>query len=185
MGLPHVLHQLLLMPLELIFEVIYGLSFNLFHNNGLSIFLMSLCMNLLLLPLYRRADIIQEEERETEKRLQPGVDHIKKTFSGDERFMMLQAYYRKNGYKPYFALKGSLPLMLEIPFFIAAYRFLSHLDQLRGAAFGPIADLSAPDALLSVGGLALPLLSVLMTLINFSYSDIYTRGLTRTDKIQH
>lgn len=91
MGLPHVLHQLLLMPLELIFEVIYGLSFNLFHNNGLSIFLMSLCMNLLLLPLYRRADIIQEEERETEKRLQPGVDHIKKTFSGDERFMMLQA----------------------------------------------------------------------------------------------
>ncbi len=184
MGLSHFLHQLLLMPLELVFEVIYGLSFNLFHNNGLSIFLMSLCMNLLLLPLYRRADLIQEEERETEKRLQPGVDHIKKTFSGDERFMVLQAYYRKNGYKPYFALKGSLPLMLEIPFFIAAYRFLSNLDLLRGAAFGPIPDLSAPDALFSVGGLSLPLLPILMTLINFISSAIYTRGLPRKDKVQ-
>ena len=74
--------------------------------------------------------------------------------------------------------------MLEIPFFIAAYRFLSHLDQLRGAAFGPIPDLSAPDALLSVGGLALPLLPILMTLINFISSAIYTRGLPRKDKVQ-
>ena len=184
MTVSHILHQLLLQPLELIFECIFGVSYRLLQNNGLSIFLMSLAMNLLLLPLYRRADAIQEEERDIEKKLEPNVAHIKKTFHGDEQFMMLQAYYRKNGYKPYFSLKGSLPLVLEIPFFIAAYRFLSNLEQLHGASFGPITDLGVPDGLLAVGGVTLPLLPILMTLINFISSAIYTRGLPKKDKLQ-
>ena len=184
MTVSHLLHQLLLQPLELIFEFIYSISLSCFHSSGLSIFCMSLAMNLLLLPLYRRADVIQEEERAIEKRLEPGVAHIKKAFQGDERFMMLQAYYRKNDYKPYYSLKGSLPLVLEIPFFLAAYRFLSNLEQLRGTSFGPIADLGAPDGLLTVGGVTLSLLPILMTLINFISSAIYTKGLPKKDKLQ-
>ena len=95
MTVSHLLHQLLLQPLELIFEFIYSISLSCFHSSGLSIFCMSLTMNLLLLPLYRRADAIQDEERAIEKRLEPGVAHIKKTFQGDERFLMFQAYYHK------------------------------------------------------------------------------------------
>lgn len=32
--------------------------------------------------------------------------------------MMLQTYYRQCGYKPYHALKGMLPLVLEVPFLL-------------------------------------------------------------------
>ena len=184
MGISHFIFQLLIQPLELLFEVVYGYAMMYGHNCGLSIFFLSLVMNLLLLPLYRRADAIQDEERAIEKALEPGIAHIRKTFTGDERFMMQQAYYRRNNYKPYYSLKGSLPLLLEIPFFIAAYHFLSHLDQLRGASLGPIADLSAPDALLTVGGVSISLLPILMTLINFASSAIYTRGLPKKDKLQ-
>lgn len=101
-------------------------------------------MNFLVLPLYRRADAMQEEERETELRLHKGVAHIKKTFRGDERMMMLQTYYRQNNYKPTYVLKGATSLFLEIPFFIAAYAFLSNLELLHGVSFGPIRDLGAP-----------------------------------------
>ena len=98
--------------------------------------------------------------------------------------MMLNTYYRQNRYKPYYTLRGSLPLVLEIPFFIAAYHFLSHLQELHGRGFGPIADLGAPDTLLTVAGVTIHLLPILMTAINFVSSAVYTRGLPRKDKLQ-
>ena len=184
MSRSHSLYQLLIGPLELIFELVYGLTNLILNNAGLAIFALSLTMNFLLLPLYRRADAIQAEEREIEKRLAPWVTHSKKSFTGDERFMLLQTYYRQNNYKPFYALKGSLPLVLEIPFFIAAYHFLSHLSQLRGMPFGPIADLGAPDGLLTIAGVTVHVLPILMTLINVVSSAIYTRGFPLKDKLQ-
>ncbi len=184
MSIFGMLYQLLIGPLELFFEAIYGFSKLLFGNAGLSIFVLSMSMNVLLLPLYKRADAIQEEERQINKRLSPWVSHIKKTFSGDERYLMLQTYYRQNDYRPFYALRGSLPLLLEIPFFIAAYHFLSNLPELKGTAFGPIRDLGAPDGLLTIGTLTVHVLPILMTLINFVSSAIYTKGLSARDKIQ-
>ncbi len=170
-------------PLKLLFEVIFSLS-NRVLNVGMSIVALSLAINILVLPLYRRADAIQEEERQTEARLNPGIKHIRKAFHGDEQFMMLQTYYRQNHYSPVHALKGIIPLMLEIPFFIAAYQFLSRLGSLQGASLGPIQDLSAPDRLLQIGGLSFNLLPILMTAINLFSSLIYTKGAPIRTKIQ-
>ena len=78
--------------------------------------------------------------------------------------MMLQTYYRQNDYSPTNALRGSVSLLLEIPFFMAAYQFLSHLELLQGVGFGPIADLGAPDQLLTLFGHSVNLLPILMTL---------------------
>ena len=174
------LYQLLIGPLELLFDILYALSFRILANEGLSIIVLSLGMNFLVLPLYRQADAMQAQERELEQRLQPWVKHIKKTFSGEERFMMLQTYYRQNNYKPAYALKGSLSLLLEIPFFIAAYRFLSGLQMLQGVSFGPIRDLGAPDGLL----FGVNLLPILMTAFNFVSGAIYTRGMPLKSKLQ-
>lgn len=184
MSFAHALYQLLIRPLELIFEVAYGVAIGLTDNHGLSIFVLSLTVNVLLLPLYRRADAIQDEERQIGQRLAPWVKHIKKTFSGDERYMILQTYYRQNNYKPYYALRGMMPLVLEIPFFIAAYRFLSNLEALQGTPFGPIRDLGTPDGLLTLGGVTVHLLPIVMTLINGISSAIYTKGLPAKDKLQ-
>lgn len=178
------LGTVLLGPLKLVFELIYGSALVYVSNPGVAIIFLSLVMNVLVLPLYRRADAMQEEARDTEARLRDGVAHIKKTFSGDERMMILQTYYRQNGYKPTSGLKGSVSLLLEIPFFMAAYQFLSSLSILDGIAFGPIADLGKPDGLLVIGGLSINVLPVLMTLINFVSSYLYLKGFPLKTKIQ-
>lgn len=149
-----ILNTLLFKPLQLVFEVIYMIAYRVIDNPGLAIIVLSLVMNFLVLPLYKRADAMQEEERDMEIKLRKGVSHIKKTFSGDERMMMLQTYYRQNNYKPTYVLRGAVSLFLEIPFFIAAYRFLSGLELLRGVSFGPISDLGKSDGMLVIAGIA-------------------------------
>ena len=179
-----ILHKLILGPLELLFDAVYTVSYRITGSPGGSIILLSLAVNLLLLPLFRRVDAVQREERLQAQLLKPGTDKIRRAFRGDERFMILQTYYRQNNYKPWYALKGSLSLLLEIPFFLAAYRYLSGLSLLQGAAFGPVADLGQPDRLLSVFGTTVHLLPVLMTLINIVSGAMYTRGMPLKSKIQ-
>ena len=178
-----VLYKILIGPLQLLFEFIFIFSYRAFDNYGISIVVLSLVMNFLVLPLYNRVDAIQEEERVTAERLRPGVEHIRKTFRGDERFMMLQTYYRQNHYKQTDALKGSFSLLLEVPFFLAAYRFLSNLTILQGVHFGPIADLGSPDALLQLGGMSINVLPILMTVINLLSAAIYLKGFPLRSKV--
>ena len=178
------LYNLLIGPLELFFEVLFCVVNRMVRHPGLSIIFLSLAMNFLVLPLYKMSDAMQAEEAATEAKLKPTVTHIKKTFKGDERFMVLQMYYRENHYKPSDALKGSVSLLLEIPFFMAAYHFLSNLPILHGASFGPIGDLAAPDAMLVIGGVAINVLPILMTAINLISSAIYTKGASTRSKVQ-
>ena len=178
------LYQLIFMPLQIIFEVIYNLAFRVIGNPGISIVALSFIVNLLVLPLYNRADAIQEAERKMEVKLSKGIEHIKKTFKGDEQLMMLQTYYRQNGYSPLDSIKGSISLFLEIPFFVAAYQFLSHLEILNGASLGPIKDLGAPDGLLTVAGITINVLPFIMTAVNLVSAYIFTKDLTSKTKVQ-
>ncbi len=179
-----IMYTILIQPLQLLFEIIYQTANYVLDNPGLSIVALSLLMNLLVLPLYKRADAMQEAARDMDLKLSKGVKHIKKTFSGEEKMMILQAYYRQNNYKPTDALKGSVSLLLEIPFFMAAYQFLAHLSLLKGATLGPINDLGAPDGLLIIGGETINLLPILMILINVISSTIYLKGFPAKTKVQ-
>lgn len=184
MSFPEIIGAIIIGPLKLVFEIIFNLANKFTQNPGLSIIALSLAMNILVLPLYRRADAMQEEARDIDAKLRKGINHIKKSFSGDERMMILQTYYRQNNYRPTDALNGSVSLLLEIPFFIAAYQFLSHLSLLEGVSFGPIVNLAKPDGLLAIGGIAVNLLPILMTLINVLSSAIYLKGFPLKTKIQ-
>ena len=179
-----ILETVFIGPLKLIFEYIFYFAHAIVRHPGLAIIALSLAMNILVLPLYRRADAMQEAARDVENKLAKGVGHIKKVFSGDERMMILQTYYRQNHYKPTDALKGSVSLLLEVPFFMAAYQFLSSLNVLEHSSFGPIADLSLPDGLIVIGGITINALPVLMTLINVISSAIYLKGFPLKTKIQ-
>ena len=179
-----ILYTLIIQPLAFVFEVIFSVANKLTYHPGLSIIVLSLIMNFLVLPLYKRADDMQEKQRLKEESLKKGIDHIKKSFSGDERMMILQTYYRQNNYKPTDALNGSISLLLEVPFFLAAYDFLSHLALLEGVSLGPIANLGQPDAMFVIGGLTINVLPVLMTVVNIISSAIYLKGFPLKTKIQ-
>lgn len=179
-----ILYAILIGPIQLIFEVIYSIANRFIGHPGLSIIVLSLVMNFLVLPLYKRADNLQEESRKMEEKLQKGINHIKKSFSGDEKMMILQTYYRQNNYKPTDALNGSISLLLEIPFFMAAYNFLSNLPIIQGVRLGPISDLGTPDALVVIGGITINVLPILMTIINILSGTIYLKGSPAKAKIQ-
>ncbi|MBQ4416907.1 MAG: membrane protein insertase YidC, partial [Butyrivibrio sp.] len=178
------LYNIIIFPVHLLIETVFDVLYDLIGNAGLAIVAVSLVVNILVLPLYLRADRVQEAERLKQKRMAPGIAHIRKTFRGDEQFMMLSTFYRQNSYSPLHGLRGAFSLLLQIPFFIAAYRFLSELSMLRGTSFLAIPDLGAPDGLLAPGGLRINLLPVLMTLLNVLSTLVYTRGAALKEKLQ-
>ena len=100
--------DLLINPLVFIYDLVFGIAYkicNFFNTSNVSdyalpIIAVSIMVNILTFPLYKRADKIQEEEREKQKSMKSMVDHINKSFKGDERFMMLTTYYRQMNYKP-------------------------------------------------------------------------------------
>ncbi|MCR5344081.1 MAG: YidC/Oxa1 family membrane protein insertase [Butyrivibrio sp.] len=184
MSISEIIYTLLIRPLRVFFELVFITANKVIGNPGLSIIALSLAINFLVLPLYKRADAVQEEERDIEAKLHDGIAHIKKTFKGDERMMMLQTYYRQNDYRPTDVFKGSISLFLEIPFFIAAYQFLSNLWILQGVSFGIISDLGAPDQLIKIGALGINLLPILMTGINLISCAIFTKGYPLKTKVQ-
>ena len=178
------LYEFVVSPLVFVIECSFNILYRMLHSPGLAIVGVSLVVNALCLPLYRMADAQQDEERERQASMRRWVDHIKATFKGDEQYMMLSTYYRLEGYKPIYALRGSFSLLLQIPFFMAAYTYLSKLPILQGASFLFLSDLGAPDQLLSVAGFAVNVLPVVMTLLNVGSTMVYTRGLPARDKVQ-
>ncbi|MBR1797965.1 MAG: YidC/Oxa1 family membrane protein insertase [Clostridiales bacterium] len=141
-------------------------------------------VSLLSWPLYAKAESIQRKEHNLEASLREGINHIKKTFRGDEKIMVLNTYYTQNGYSPLHAIKGSASLFLQIPFFIAAYRMLSSSVALRGVSMGPISDLGVPDSVFNIGVFPINILPIIMTLVNILSGMIYSKNLDRKIKIQ-
>ena len=178
------LYNLTIKPLITLFEIVYGSANEFLWNYGLSIVALSLAMNFLVLPLYARADAIQAQVNAKEAKLAPWIKKIKENFKGDERYMILSAYYKESGYSVFTQFGNLLPLMLEIPFFIAAYKFLSTYEALKGVSFGPINDLGSHDALITIGSLSINILPILMTVINIVSGTIYSKGMPAKAKVQ-
>jgi membrane protein insertase Oxa1/YidC/SpoIIIJ len=179
-----ILYTIIISPLVQIIEFVYVFFFKISRNAVFSVFGVSLAVSFLSLPLYIMAERWQIVERDTIMRLKPIVNNIKSVFSGDEQFMILSTFYRQNHYHPLYSLRSSIGVFVQIPFFIAAYSFLSHLEILRGISFLSIKDISAPDSLFRIGNITVNILPLLMTLINCAAGTIYTQGLSARDKIQ-
>ena len=177
------IYTIIIYPVTQIIEFTFVFAQKLFRETGLSVICVSGAVSVLCLPLYMVAEKWQEAERNMHKQLAPKIGKIKAVFKGDEQYMILSAYYRQNHYHPVYAMRSTFGLLIQIPFFIAAYSYLSHLEALKGASFFIIKDLGKPDMLLPIAG-GINLLPVLMTLINCAAGFVYARGLGIRDKIQ-
>ena len=173
-----IIRNIILAPLELVFEAVFTIAFNITHSEGIALIVLSIVVSTLVLPIYMRAEKLEQEQRDKEKKLAPVVEHIKKTFKGDEKHMMLATYYRQNRYNPLSQLKSSISILLQIPFFMAAYDLLGvrASDRFAGTGGNLFAfDLGSPDGLLVIGSLTINLFPILMSLINFLSCYIYTK----------
>jgi YidC/Oxa1 family membrane protein insertase len=154
------------------------------HIHGISLLGVSIVVSIFTLPLYFAAEKYQEKDRNLQNHLRPKINKIKSVFKGDEQYLVLSTFYRQNHYHPLYALKNSFSLLIQIPFFIAAYSYLSHLELLDGVSFLFINDLSKSDHILSIGLYRFNFLPVFMTAINVLSCAIYSKNLDFKDKVQ-
>lgn len=170
-----VFYNSIIAPISNILEFFY-VFFSSVTSKGIAVISLSFVVTLFCLPLYIVAENWQEEERRIQSKLKDGVKRIKETFKGDEQYMILTTYYRENHYHPIMALRSSFSLLIQIPFFIAAYSFLSNLESLQGYSFLFIKDFGSPDRTFMLGTLPINVLPIAMTLINIVAGAIYSKG---------
>ncbi|MDR1909997.1 MAG: YidC/Oxa1 family membrane protein insertase [Spirochaetaceae bacterium] len=177
-------YTLLIWPMRAFIEFLFVFFSRTFYDTGLGIVFLSLAVNVLLLPLYTVAERWQKEEREMQARMKEKLFSIRAVFRGDERQMIISAYYRQMHYSPLFALKASAGFLLQIPAFFAAYQFLSHTSSLAGEQFLFLRDLGEADGLLRAGGGAFNVMPVIMTAVNLVSASVYTKGQSLREKLQ-
>jgi len=115
-------------------------------NYGIAIILLTVFVKILFAPLTH----ISFESMRRMHALQPKIKGLQAAYKNDPQRMQkeLMALYKKNKVNP---LGGCLPMLLQMPIFIALYQVLSQAVELRGASFfGWIHDLSQPDRLFTL-----------------------------------
>lgn len=113
---------------------------------GLAIMLLSVTVSLLMWPLTRVAEVLQDQVNVTEARLASALADIKRRYKGTERAEATLALYRAAGVNPLYRLKSLAGIALVLPVIIAAFAMLAENIHLAGVPFLWIEDLARPDA---------------------------------------
>lgn len=190
-----IFYNIFISPIELIIDWVFNFFIRKLPFLGIlgAIVGVSLAINFLALPIYNIADSLQDKERKIQQKLKPGIQRIKAVFFGDERFMILQTFYRENHYHPIYAFKSSLSILIEIPFFIAAYHYLSNSELLKVTPpplliKSIVSSFSEPDRIFSFQLFGrtffINILPILMTVINIFSGISYSKQSSFREKIQ-
>lgn len=142
-------------PMAAFFEMLHDFvvnSFGVTHvgiGYVLSIFLLTLMVRLVLLPL----NVKQLKSQAKMSEIQPEVKKLQNKYKNDPQKanMEVMKLYKDNKVNP---MSGCFPLLIQMPILIALYWVFLGLNGLDGASFLWIADLGAKKS-----GIVLPLLS--------------------------
>jgi YidC/Oxa1 family membrane protein insertase len=126
-------------------------------NWGIAIILLTTLVKVATIPLTQTTFKNMREMQ----RIQPQIQKLRERFKDDQVALQKETMelYRRHHVNP---LSGCLPMVLQLPIFVGLYNALQYAIELRHAPFGFwINDLSAPDRLM-VGGVGVPVLTILM-----------------------
>lgn len=129
-------------------KFILNLFYALVPNFGVAIILVTILVKALLFPLTKKGSLSSARMQE----LQPKMKELQEKYKGNPQKLNMEmaAFYKREGFNP---MSGCLPLLIQMPIFLAMYNlFNTHFD-LRGASFIPgwISDLSVPEAIVTFG----------------------------------
>jgi YidC/Oxa1 family membrane protein insertase len=159
---------------KLLLVVLNGLH-TVVRNYGLAIVLLATLVRVLLHPL----NMMSIRSMRAMQKIQPEVERLRKKYEKDPQALntAIMALYKENKVNP---AGGCLPMLLQMPLFIALYSVLYNAIELRQAPFvGWIHDLSSPDVLAMIGPFPVHVLPILMTL-----TGLLSQWLTPTDPRQ-
>ena len=111
------------------------------HNFGWALVILTLLIKLLFAPLTHLSYASMKKMQLLAPKMKAIQEHNKKDPAQSQKALM--ELYRRNKVNP---MMGCLPMLIQIPVFIAMFRLLPEAIELHGAPFiGWIKDLSAPD----------------------------------------
>ncbi len=114
-------------------------------NMGIVLILITLLLKLITFPLVKKSYMSSAKMRV----LKPKLDEATKQYDKPEDQMQKQqammALYSKYGVSP---LSGCLPMLIQMPIWIAMFNFVPNAIQLRGESFLWISDLSTYDPII-------------------------------------
>lgn len=110
------------------------------HNYGVAIILFASLVTFATAPF----TLLSFKSIKKMQELKPLIDKIMSKHKGEPQKanQEVMALYKEHRVSP---LSGCLPMLLQLPIFLALFRALSHFIDLRGASFLWINDLSLPD----------------------------------------
>ena len=114
---------------------------NVVRSWGIAIILLSIFLNVITLPLTMKSFKSMQKMQE----LHPQMEKLKKENKDNPQKLNKEVMelYKKYKINP---LSGCLPMLLQMPIFVALYQALTKSLELRSANFLWIKDLSSPDA---------------------------------------
>jgi YidC/Oxa1 family membrane protein insertase len=139
---------------------------------GLIILILTLIIKMVLFPLTYKSYISSAKMRV----LKPQIDEINKKIPADkamERQKATMALYNKAGVSP---LGGCLPMLIQMPFLFAMFRFFPASIELRQESFLWAEDLSSYDSIFDLNftipfyGSHVSLFTLLMAITNLIYT---------------
>ena len=110
-------------------------------NYGFSIILLTICIKIIFWPLTQKS----YKSMKGMQKLQPEMKRLREKFGSDKQRLNqeMMSFYKENKVNP---MGGCLPMVIQIPVFIALYRVLLSSIELRHAPFMLwITDLSVKD----------------------------------------
>lgn len=134
--------------LEDILKAALNLIYQAVPNYGVAIIILVFIVKALMFPLTKKS----YESTARMQELQPKIQELREKYKDTPQKMNqeMAALYKKEGVNP---LGGCLPLLLQLPFFIAMFGLFNNHFDLRGATFIPgwVGDLSSPDTVADLG----------------------------------
>jgi YidC/Oxa1 family membrane protein insertase len=131
-----------------LFQALHYLNDQFIHNYGWTIILITIVINLLLVPL--RLSSMKSARRM--QSLQPQIAAINSKYKGlklndprkAEQNQEVMDLYKKHGVNP---VGGCLPMIIQLPILYAFYKVLNVTIEMRGAHWLWVTDLSQPESL--------------------------------------
>ena len=138
---------------------------------ALSIFIFSVIVKILLLPVARLTKNSQDKANLLRAKLEPELAQIKRKYDGEEAHNKIMEAHRNLGISPFFSLKPMLITLVQLPILIVVFNALGEMPQFSGQSFLWIDDLASPDV---VGFLptSIPLLGDKLSLLPFLMSGL-------------
>ncbi len=127
-------------------------------NYGLAIIAITIIIRLVFLPLTVKSMASMKEMQVKMQALKPKMDALKEKYKDDKakQNAELMKLYTSHGVNPLSSLGGCLPMLVQLPVFIALYDVLLYSIELRHSSFLWISDLSEPEFLFNIPGIEIP-----------------------------